>query len=143
MPDQDGKMHTLADFAGKYLVLYFYPKDMTSGCTLEAQLFDEKLAELKGLGAEVVGVSPDSVDSHKNFCNKEKLAFTLLSDEGHKVCDTYGVWVEKSMYGRKYFGVERSTFLIDPKGVVVKEYRKVKPAEHPDEVVGDLQKSAK
>lgn len=136
--DQNGKKHTLAEYAGKYLVLYFYPKDMTSGCTIEAQLFNEKLSAFKKLGVFVCGVSPDSVVSHKKFCDKESLDFPLLSDEGHVVCDAYGVWKEKSMYGKKYMGVERSTFVIDPKGVVVLEYRKVSPADHIETVLADI-----
>ncbi|MEN9613950.1 MAG: hypothetical protein RLZZ347_257 [Candidatus Parcubacteria bacterium] len=138
LADQDGKKHSLADYAGKYLVLYFYPKDMTSGCTIEAQLFNEKLSEFKKLGVVICGVSPDSVVSHKKFCDKESLDFPLLSDEGHKICDAYGVWKEKSMYGKKYVGVERSTFVIGPKGIVVLEYRKVSPADHIETVLSDI-----
>lgn len=140
LADQDGKKHLLADYAGKYLVLYFYPKDMTSGCTIEAQLFNEQLTAFKKLGVSVCGVSPDSVVSHKKFCDKESLDFSLLSDEGHKVCDAYGVWKEKSMYGRTFMGVERSTFVINPKGVVVLEYRKVSPADHIEAVWVDITK---
>lgn len=136
--DQNGKKHTLAEYAGKYLVLYFYPKDMTSGCTIEAQLFNEKLPAFKKLGVSVCGVSPDSIVSHKKFCDKEALDFPLLSDEGHKICDAYDVWKEKSMYGKKYMGVERSTFVIDAKGVVVLEYRKVSPADHIENILSDI-----
>jgi peroxiredoxin Q/BCP len=138
LADQDGKKHPLADYAGKYLLLYFYPKDMTSGCTIEAQLFNEQLPAFKELGVAICGVSPDSVVSHKKFCDKESLDFPLLSDEGHKICDAYGVWKEKSMYGKKYMGVERSTFVIDKKGVVVIEYRKVSPTDHIEAVLSDI-----
>ncbi len=138
MLDQNGKKHTITDYAGKYLVIYFYPKDMTSGCTIEAQLFNEKLPTFAKLGVSICGVSPDSVVSHKKFCDKESLDFPLLSDEGHKICDAYGVWKEKSMYGRTFMGVERSTFVINPKGIIVLEYRKVSPADHVETILADI-----
>ncbi len=136
--DQNGKKHMLSSYKGSYVLLYFYPKDMTPGCTIEAEEFEDKTKEFKKRKIVVLGVSPDSVESHKKFCDKHKLTFTLLADTGHNVCEKYGVWVEKSMYGKKYMGVERDSFLIDPKGVVLKEYMKVKPNEHPEEILRDF-----
>ncbi len=136
--DQNGKSHTLSGYRGSFVLLYFYPKDMTPGCTIEAEGFEDKTKEFKKRKIIILGVSPDSVESHKKFCEKHKLNFTLLADVGHAVCEKYGVWVEKSMYGKKYMGVERDSFLIDPKGVILKEYIKVKPDEHPDEILRDF-----
>lgn len=138
LPDQNGELHKLSDYKGKYVVLYFYPKDMTSGCTVEAQNFRNHLNKFKSLDAEVVGVSCDEVRTHKKFEKKESLNFTLLSDMDKKVVQDYGVWVEKSMYGKKYMGIQRDTFLIDPKGIIQKHYVKVKPADHIQEVLKDL-----
>lgn len=138
LPDQNGKIHTLADYAGKHLLLYFYPKDMTSGCTLEAQGFRDLSKELAAVGVQVVGVSKDDVKSHKKFEEKEGLNFTLLADEDYSLCEKYGLWVEKSMYGRKYMGIQRDSFLISPEGEVLKHYEKVKPKDHPAEVLKDV-----
>ncbi len=138
LPDQNGDVHKLEDYKGKYVVLYFYPKDMTSGCTVEAQNFRDNLEEFKKLGVEVIGMSKDSVKRHKKFEEKEELNFTLLADEECKVVETYGVWVEKSMYGKKYMGIQRDTFVIDPEGKIVKHYEKVKPKDHVQEVLDDL-----
>jgi thioredoxin-dependent peroxiredoxin len=137
-PDQSGKIVSLADFKGQKVVLYFYPKDDTPGCTTEACSFrDEHSAFLKK-GAVVLGVSPDSAKSHTKFIEKFSLPFPLLADEDKAIAQAYGVWVEKSMYGKKYMGVERSTFVIGPDGKLLAIYRKVKPAEHTAEVLAAL-----
>jgi peroxiredoxin Q/BCP len=138
LPATDGSTIALKDLAGKPVVLYFYPKDMTSGCTVEACDFRDASAQLKKLGAVVLGVSPDPVKKHVKFTEKEKLNFPLLADEDHKVCEAYEVWKEKSMYGVKYMGVERSTFLIDKDGKLAKEWRKVKVEGHVAEVLAAL-----
>lgn len=130
---------SLGDFAGKYLVLYFYPKDNTSGCTLEALNFTLLKNNFKKLGAEIIGISPDSCASHAKFIDRHDLGITLLSDMGHKVLEKYGVWQLKKMYGREYYGVERSTFLIDPQGKLMREWRKVKIKGHAEEVLATLQ----
>ncbi|WP_186648769.1 thioredoxin-dependent thiol peroxidase [Fluviispira vulneris] len=129
---------SLSDFSGNWLVLYFYPKDMTSGCTTEAQDFQSQAKKFSSLNCQIVGVSKDSCLSHKKFTEKENLKFTLLSDSDGKFCEAFAVWKEKSMYGKKYMGIERSTFIIDPKGNVVAEWRKVKVAQHVDEVFKTL-----
>lgn len=138
LPDQDGKIHSLADYAGQIVLLYFYPKDMTSGCTTEAQGFRDLAKEYKKAGIVVLGISIDSVKSHKKFCDKESLNFTLLSDEDKKVVEKYGVWKEKSMYGKKYMGIMRESFLVDKDGRIIKHYEKVNPIEHPAEVLRDV-----
>jgi thioredoxin-dependent peroxiredoxin len=129
------KSWKLSDAAGKKLVLYFYPKDNTTGCTLEGQAFRDLHPAFKKAGAIVLGVSPDSVASHEKFKDKMSFPFDLLSDEDKKVCELFDVWKEKSMYGRKYMGVERSTFLIDAGGVLRQEWRKVKVPGHVDAVL--------
>ena len=138
LEDQDGKKVSLNDFKGKNIVLYFYPKDNTSGCTTEACNFRDDFPDFKKLKAVILGVSPDSVQSHKKFADKFDLPFQLLSDEKKQVLEKYGVWKEKSMYGRKYMGVERSTFIIDKTGTVRKIFRKVKVADHNKEVLEAL-----
>lgn len=138
LQDQDGNWHSLADYKGKMVLLYFYPKDMTSGCTVEAQCFRDRMGEFKGKGVQVLGVSTDDVKSHKKFEAKENLNFPLLADTDKEVVEKYGVWVEKSMYGKKYMGIQRDTFLIGPDGVVLKHYEKVKPENHVDQVIADL-----
>lgn len=138
LKNQDGKKISLNDFKGKNIVLYFYPKDNTSGCTKEACNFRDEFPDFKKLKAVIIGVSPDSVESHKKFAEKYDLPFTLLSDEKKKVLEKYGVWKEKSMYGRKYMGVERSTFIIDKAGKVQKIFRKVKVNDHNKEVMEAL-----
>jgi len=135
LPLDSGETAKLKDYAGKKLVLYFYPKDDTSGCTKEAIAFTEEAAKFKRAGAVVVGVSRDSVEKHKKFKEKHDLKIDLGADEAGKVTEDYGVWVEKSMYGRKFMGIERATFLIDEKGVIRKIWRKVKVAGHADEVL--------
>ena len=133
LPDQDGKTWTNADLAGQPTIVYFYPKDDTSGCTAEACEFRDLLP--KFTGARVIGVSPDSVKSHRKFVDKFALTFTLLADEAHALADACGVWVEKSMYGKKYMGVERTTFLVGADGKVTKVWNKVKPQGHAEEVL--------
>ena len=126
---------SLSGFAGRPLVLYFYPKDDTSGCTKQAIAFTERKADFDRLGATILGVSRDSLESHRKFQDKYSIAFPLGADPEGEVCERYGVWVEKSMYGRKYMGIERSTFLIDKEGVVRRIWRKVKVPGHADEVL--------
>lgn len=132
LSDQSGERISLDSLKGSKTVIYFYPKDDTSGCTAEACGFRDRLPEIKG--ARVLGVSPDNVKSHKKFAEKFQLNFSLLADEGHTLADAAGVWVEKSMYGRSYMGVERTTFLLDEAGKVTKVWRKVKPQDHAAEV---------
>lgn len=139
LPDSTGKKISLKDFLGKKVVLYFYPKDMTSGCTKEACDFRDSHPDFKKLKAVVLGVSPDSVDSHKKFSEKYELPFTLLSDESKNVLEKYGVWKEKSMYGRKYMGVERTTIIIDENGKIQKIFPKVKVNGHVEEVLKELE----
>jgi peroxiredoxin Q/BCP len=127
-----------ADLAGKRTVLYFYPKDDTTGCTLEAREFTRLLPEFARRGAQVIGVSPDSERSHDRFAAKCDIGFPLLSDPDKQLCDAFGVWVEKSMYGRTYMGVERSTFLIAADGTVEREWRKVKASGHASQVLATL-----
>lgn len=138
--DKDGneKEYSLADFKGKKLVLYFYPKDNTPGCTQEACDFRDNFNRLTPL-ATVVGVSPDSIKSHKGFQEKHELNFTLLSDPEHKLAEAFEAWGEKSMYGKKYMGIIRSTFLIDENGNITKSWKNVNVKGHVDEVVDALQ----
>jgi peroxiredoxin Q/BCP len=145
MPADGGKNLSLSDFKGKKLVLYFYPKDDTPGCTKESCDFRDNLTQLNNLGAQVVGLSKDSVAKHDKFKEKHKLNFPLISDENCEICEAYGVWVEKSMYGRKYMGIERSTFLIDEEGIIRHIWRKVKVKDHVRDVIstiGDIAKAA-
>ena len=135
LPADGGGKVSLKDFKGKAVVLYFYPKDDTSGCTAEACAFRDALPDFSKVKAEIVGISRDPVKSHDAFKAKYDLPFPLVSDEDGEVCEAYGTWVEKSMYGRKYMGVERSTFLIDAKGVVRNVWRKVKVPGHAEEVL--------
>ncbi len=135
LPDQSGHTVSLEGFKGRKLVLYAYPKDNTSGCTLEAQSFQSLKEEFLAAGADIVGVSPDSQKSHDRFCGKYDLDFTLVSDESKEMLDAYGVWTEKSVYGRKYMGVERTTFLIGPDGRIVQIWPKVKVPGHAAEVL--------
>ena len=128
------KEFSLRDFSGQRVILYFYPKDNTSGCTQEACDFRDNINRLTGI-APVIGVSPDSIKSHKSFKEKQGLNFILLSDPEHKLAESFDVWKEKSMYGRKYMGIERSTFIINAEGKIEKEWRKVKVKGHVDEVI--------
>jgi peroxiredoxin Q/BCP len=134
LPDADNREVCLKDYAGKWLVLYFYPKDNTTGCTREAVDFSEHLDRFKKMGAIVVGISPDPPNSHTNFINKHNLKVTLLSDTDHRMLKEYGVWQKKKMYGREYDGVARTTFIIDPKGKIKQIWEKVKVAGHADAV---------
>ncbi|NLT51126.1 MAG: thioredoxin-dependent thiol peroxidase [Ignavibacteria bacterium] len=138
LTDMDGNQISLNQFSGKKVVLYFYPKDMTSGCTQEACDFRDSHPEFNKLNAVVLGVSPDDAKSHKKFSDKYNLPFTLLSDSEKKVVEAYGVWKEKSMYGKKYMGVERTTFLIDENGIIKKIFPKVKVTGHIEELIEAL-----
>jgi thioredoxin-dependent peroxiredoxin len=138
LKNQDGKTISLNDYKGKNIVLYFYPKDNTSGCTKEACNFRDEFPKFKNVDAVILGVSPDSVASHKKFAEKYDLPFNLLSDEGKEVLEKYGVWQEKSMYGRKYMGVVRTTVVIDQNGKIRKIFPKVKVDGHNKEVLEAL-----
>ena|SRR6185436_8260475 len=137
-PDQDGKTRTLSEFQGSWLLLYFYPKDDTPGCTKEACGLRDHYAPLKAQGLQIIGVSIDSASSHRKFADKYHLPFTLLSDVDHTIVTAYGAWQEKSMYGKTYMGTVRMSFLIDPSGVIRQIYPKVKPEEHAEEILHDL-----
>lgn len=140
LPDQTGTLRSLKDFRGQWVVLYFYPKDDTPGCTAEACSFRDAREAIADLGnATVIGVSKDSVKAHQKFAERHKLNFILLSDENHEMIEAYGAWQEKSMFGKKYMGIQRSTVIIDPSGNIVKEYPKVNPAKHAAEIIKDLQ----
>ena len=134
LPDQDGNPVHLSDFRGRPVVLYFYPKADTPGCTTQACGIRDHRADYEAAGAVVLGVSPDSVKDVKKFADKQSLDFRLLADEDHAVCELYGVWAEKSMYGRTFWGAQRSTYIIDPEGTIAKVFPKVSPKTH-DEVV--------
>ena len=138
LKDSEGKVHKLSDYKGKTFVLYFYPKDNTQGCTTEACSFRDSYAEFEKAGVDVVGVSPDSEQSHTKFIDKYELPFTLLSDPDHKVCEAYGVWGLKKFMGREYEGVFRTTFVIGPDGEIVKVFEKVKPTDHSLEVLAAI-----
>lgn len=140
LKNQDGKSVSLKDFNGKKVVLYFYPKDDTSGCTKEACSFRDGFPEFNNLNAVILGISPDSVESHKKFAEKYNLPFTLLSDEPREVIEKYEVWKEKNNYGKKYMGVERTTFLIDENGIISKIFPKVKVDGHDQELLEALKK---
>ena len=137
-PTNGGGRVSLSDFKGRNVVLYFYPKDDTPGCTKEACAFRDHFAEFKNKGAVVLGVSIDPVKAHDKFVQKYKLPFTLLADEDRKIVEAYGVWGQKSFMGRKYLGTFRVTFLIDPDGVIKKIWPSVKPEEHAEEVLAAL-----
>jgi peroxiredoxin Q/BCP len=141
LQNQDGETVKLADFAGRTVVLYFYPKADTPGCTTQACGIRDRSSEYDAAGAVVLGVSPDEPKALKKFADKYGLTFTLLSDEGHRVADVYGVWAEKSMYGRTYWGNERTTFVIDSDGKIARVFPKVSPKTHDDvvlEALGEL-----
>lgn len=137
-PTDGGGTYSLASAKGSWVVLYFYPKDDTSGCTAEACDFRDSMASLTKRGVSVVGVSPDSPSAHDKFKAKYDLNFTLVSDEDHAVCEAYDTWKQKSMYGRTYMGVERTTYIIDPKGKIAATFVKVKVKGHVDEVIARL-----
>ena len=136
--DEKGNKVSLADYKGKPVVLYFYPKDDTPGCTTEACNFRDDYSKYEEAGAVILGISPDSEKSHAKFANKHSLPFTLLVDEDHKICDAYGVWGRKKFMGREYDGVFRTTFLIDKDGNIAKVFEGVKPATHSGEVLQAL-----
>lgn len=142
LPRSGGGDLSLHDLRGRKVVLYFYPKDDTTGCTVEACGFRDASGNFNETGAVVIGVSPDSVASHDAFAAKYNLPFILLADTDHAVAEKYGVWVEKSMYGRRYMGIQRSTFVIGEDGTLVKIWPDVKPADHADEVLAELRSSA-
>lgn len=138
-PGDDGKALDLADYRGKRnVVLYFYPKDNTPGCTKESVNFQAELEKIHALDGEVVGVSPDSVESHQRFKEKYGLSFPLLADVDKSVCQSFGVWVQKSMFGKKYYGVQRATFIISKDGIVKKVWPKVSVSGHAEEVIAAL-----
>jgi peroxiredoxin Q/BCP len=139
LPDQDGHPVRLADLRGQPVVVYFYPKADTPGCTVQACGVRDRRADYESAGARVLGISPDPVAKVKKFHDKQSLDFTLLADEDHAVAETYGVWVQKSMYGRTYMGNERTTFIVGADGRVAEVLRKVKPAEHDALVLKALQ----
>ncbi|MFZ6035089.1 MAG: thioredoxin-dependent thiol peroxidase [Patescibacteria group bacterium] len=138
LPDQFGKIHNISDYKGKWVVLYFYPKDDTPGCTKEACLFRDNIEEYKKRGAVVIGVSKDTVESHKKFADKYRLNFTILADPEKKTIRDYGAWGEKTFMGRKFMGTMRNTYLINPKGALVKTYEKVNPLTHSGDILRDL-----
>lgn len=138
LPDQDGNKVSLGDFKGEKVVVYFYPKDDTPGCTKEACQFNDNLRAFSRSGATVLGISPDGAESHRRFREKYGLALTLLSDPDHKVMESYGAWGEKSLYGKKSMGVIRSTFVVDEKGKVAKTWYSVKADGHAEKVLAAL-----
>ena len=142
LQDQSGTSHSLADYAGQYVVLYFYPRDNTPGCTLEAKQFSDLLPKFADANAVVLGVSADSVQSHQKFSTSCDLGVTLLSDPDHAVAEAYGVWVPKKMFGKEFLGIQRDTFLISPDGTVHKHYAKVTPQTHAADVLADIQQAA-
>lgn len=138
LPDRNEKEVCLSDFRGKYLILYFYPKDNTSGCTLEAVTFTEYLEDFKKENAEIIGISPDSCGSHTNFISKHGLKIILISDTEKEIIKKYGAWTLKKMYGREYYGVNRSTFIINPEGGIEYIERKVKVKGHIENILSKL-----
>ena len=139
LPNETGKIIDLKDLRPSPIILFFYPRDNTSGCTREANDFTESLEHFNNAKVSVFGISKDSVESHDKFIKKQNLAISLLSDKDGNVCEDFGVWKEKSMYGKTYMGIERSTFIIDGKGLIAKEWRKVKVAGHVSEVLEVIQ----
>ena len=138
LPDQNGNMHSLSEYRGKKVILYFYPKDNTAGCTKQACGFAERYPQFTEKGAVVLGISKDSVASHKKFEEKYGLPFTLLADPELAAIQAYDVWQEKKNYGKTYMGVVRTTYLIDEKGKIVKAFEKVKAADNPEQMLGEL-----
>lgn len=138
--DETGQPRQLSNYQGKPVVLYFYPKDDTPGCTTEACNFRDDYSAYEKAGVVILGVSPDSPKSHAKFKQKYHLPFTLLADEDHSVCETFGVWGLKKMMGREYYGVLRTTYLIDEKGMIKKVFKNVKPAEHSTELLAEMAK---
>ena len=138
LPDQNGEVHVLKDYMGRWVLIYFYPKDNTPGCTIEACALRDAFPDFKKLGIAVLGVSKDSVKSHDKFASKFDLPFTLLSDETTEMQNKYGAWQKKKMMGREYMGTLRMSVLVDPQGKIAKIYENVKPKDHADEVLADL-----
>ena len=138
LSDSDGHSHSLADYRGRYVVLYFYPRDDTPGCTKQACSFRDNLPHFSNLNAVVLGVSTDGVESHRRFAEKYGLPFTLLADESHAVNEAYGVWKERSMAGKTFMGTERTTFLIDPEGHIARIWEKANAEQNPTEVLAAL-----
>ena len=138
LKDRHGKTHTLSDYEGQTIVVYFYPKDDTPGCTKEACSFKDDYASFKEAGVEIIGISPDTVESHQKFTEKYDLPFTLLADPDHQVCKAYEVWGLKKSFGREYEGVFRTTFIINPDGKVKRVFVNVKPTEHSQEVLAEV-----
>lgn len=140
LPDEDGNLHTLKEFLGKYLLLYFYPKDDTPGCTTEACNFRDQSREFEKLNTTIIGISADNTKSHKKFKEKHSLPFLLLSDENKSTLKEYGVWQEKKFMGKAYMGISRSSFLIGKNGEILKIYENVNPLRHTNEVIEDIKK---
>ncbi|HSA84412.1 MAG TPA: thioredoxin-dependent thiol peroxidase [Patescibacteria group bacterium] len=138
LSDQDGKMHTLSDYVGKWLIIYFYPKDDTPGCTKEACSLRDNVKEFEKFGVSILGISKDSVSSHKKFAEKYQLNFPLLADPDHQVIESFGAWGRKKFMGREFDGILRNTYVINPKGEIEKEYKGVNPLTHADELLADL-----
>ncbi len=138
LPDQDGKLHKLSSYKGQWVLLYFYPKDDTPGCTKEACSFRDNFPAFKKLGVQVFGISVDAVKKHTAFASKYKLPFTLLADDAKTVVQKYGVWAEKKFMGRTYMGTLRTSFLINEAGTIAKIYEHVKPEHHAEEILADL-----
>jgi peroxiredoxin Q/BCP len=143
LPDEDGHNHSLSDYRGRPVVLYFYPKDDTPGCTKEACGFRDDYSVYQEAGVKILGISPDSSKSHTKFANKFDLPFTLLADTDHKVIELYGVWGKKKLFGREFTGVLRTTFLIGGDGKILKVFKKVKPANHSKEILAVLEELEK
>ena len=139
LPDQDGNLHTLSQYQGKKVILYFYPKDLTSGCSKQACSFRDLYPQFQEKDAVILGLSKDSVASHKKFADKYGLPFTLLSDSDLTVIKAYDVWKEKTLYGKKHMGVVRTTYLIDEEGFIVKAFDKVKPESNPQQMLQELE----
>jgi thioredoxin-dependent peroxiredoxin len=137
--DQNEQIHTFSEYSGKYLLIYFYPKDDTPGCTKEACNFRDGINELTKRGVEIVGISKDSVSSHKKFADKYKLNFTLLSDPEHQVIEAFGAWGIKKFMGKEFQGVKRNTYLINPSGEIIKTYENVNPLSHFENILKDLE----
>lgn len=140
LKDSEGTVHKLSDYSGERMVLYFYPKDDTPGCTAEACSFRDTYVDFKNADVTIIGISPDKVESHKKFKEKYSLPFTLLADPDHQVCEAYGVWGLKKSFGREYEGVYRTTYIIDPEGQVQRVFENVKPSDHSQEVLKELGK---
>jgi peroxiredoxin Q/BCP len=141
LKDENGTEHSLSDYMGQPVVLYFYPKDDTPGCTKEACAFRDDYSAYENSGVTILGVSPDTPESHQKFKKKYDLPFTLLADNDHQVSDRYGVWGPKKFMGREYEGVQRTTFLIDPQGQITRVFENVKPAQHSQEILAALAKA--